>query len=104
MLLAQTKLAFVRACRAAAAFLKTFERRYEPSKHYMRGPGPKAREVELKGERSGASVSRGLRPIASVRNRTEVGAVPHELRLGRHGNEPGNEPGDVCRTGGRTER
>jgi hypothetical protein len=55
MLLAQAKLVFVRASRVTAAALRVFERRYEPSKHYMRGPGPKAREAELRGERSGGA-------------------------------------------------
>lgn len=50
MLLAQAKLIFVRASRSAAALFKVFERSYEPSKHYMRGPGPKAREAEERGE------------------------------------------------------
>lgn len=54
MLLAQAKLVFVRAGRATAAFLRAFERRYEPSKHYMRGPGPKAREAAQKDDRSDA--------------------------------------------------
>ena len=60
MLLAQAKLVVVRASRATQALFKVFERRYEPSKHYMRGPGPKAREAETRGEhgasgRTGAS-------------------------------------------------
>ena len=55
MLLAQAKLVFVRASRATAAALKVFEPRYEPSKHYMRGPGPKAREAELRTAGPGAS-------------------------------------------------
>ena len=55
MLLAQAKLVFVRASRATADLLRVFERRYEPSKHYMRGPGPKAREAELRSERTGAT-------------------------------------------------
>ena len=50
MLLAQAKLVFVRASRATQAALRVFERRYEPSKYYMRGPGPKAREAEQRGE------------------------------------------------------
>lgn len=49
MLLAQAKLIF---SQAAAAFRNALERRYEPSKHYMRGPGPKAREAEARAERS----------------------------------------------------
>jgi hypothetical protein len=53
MLLAQAKLIFVRAGRASAVFLKTFERGYEPSRYYMRGPGPKAREAERQAGRSG---------------------------------------------------
>lgn len=48
MLLAQTKLVFVRASRATQALFRVFERSYEPSKYYMRGPGPKAREAELR--------------------------------------------------------
>jgi hypothetical protein len=52
MLLAQAKLLFVRASRATADLLRVFERRYEPSKYYMRGPGPKAREAEQRGERA----------------------------------------------------
>ena len=51
MLLAQAKLVFIRASRATQAALRVFERRYEPSKYYMRGPGPKAREAELRDER-----------------------------------------------------
>ena len=46
MVLAQAKLVVVRASRATSALLKVFEPRYEPSKYYMRGPGPKAREAE----------------------------------------------------------
>ena len=53
MLLAQAKLVFVRASRATQMALRVFERSYEPSKYYMRGPGPKAREAELRGERAG---------------------------------------------------
>lgn len=53
MLLAQAKLIFVRASHAPAALLKMFERSYEPSKYYMRGPGPKARAAELKDGQSG---------------------------------------------------
>jgi hypothetical protein len=53
MLLAQAKLVFVRASRVTAALLRAFERSYEPSKHYMRGPGPKAREAEQRGDRPG---------------------------------------------------
>jgi len=53
MLLAQAKLVVVRASRATQALFKVFERSYEPSKYYMRGPGPKAREAERQGERSG---------------------------------------------------
>lgn len=45
MLLAQTRLAIVRAGRATQALFRVFERSYEPSKYYMRGPGPKAREA-----------------------------------------------------------
>lgn len=52
MFLAQAKLVFVRAGRATAALLKRFERSYEPSKYYMRGPGPKARAAELSGART----------------------------------------------------
>jgi len=52
MLLAQAKLVFVRASRATQVALRMFERRYEPSKYYMRGPGPKAREAELRGDRA----------------------------------------------------
>ena len=52
MLLAQAKLVVVRASRATHALFKVFERSYEPSKYYMRGPGPKAREAELRGERA----------------------------------------------------
>jgi len=37
MLLAQAKLVFVRASRATQVALRMFERRYEPSKYYMRG-------------------------------------------------------------------
>lgn len=43
MLLAKAKMVFVRKSRAIAKLLKPFEGRYEPSKHYMRGPGPKAK-------------------------------------------------------------
>ncbi|MDQ8731005.1 hypothetical protein [Bradyrhizobium sp. LHD-71] len=49
MLIAQAKLLL---SRATAALLKIFERSYEPSKYYMRGPGPKAREAE---QRAGQS-------------------------------------------------
>jgi hypothetical protein len=52
MLLAHAKLVFVRASRATADLLRVFERRYEPSKYYMRGPGPKARAAEQRGERT----------------------------------------------------
>ena len=52
MLLAQAKLALFRTSRATLAILKVFERSYEPSKYYMRGPGPKAREAEQRGEGS----------------------------------------------------
>jgi hypothetical protein len=54
MLLAQAKLIFIRASHSAAALLRGFERRYEPSKYYMRGPGPKAREAETRTGRSGS--------------------------------------------------
>jgi hypothetical protein len=54
MLIAHAKLVFVRASRATTALRKVFERSYEPSKYYMRGPGPKAREAEQRAERSGA--------------------------------------------------
>jgi hypothetical protein len=54
MVLAQAKLVFVRASRATSALLKVFERSYEPSKYYMRGPGPKAREAEQRATRSGS--------------------------------------------------
>ena len=54
MLLAQAKLALFRASRATSAILKVFERSYEPSKYYMRGPGPKARAAEERGEQSDA--------------------------------------------------
>ena len=54
MLLAQAKLALVRTSRATLALLKVFERSYEPSKYYMRGPGPKARAAEQRGEDAGA--------------------------------------------------
>jgi hypothetical protein len=49
MVIAQAKLLLTRA---AASFLKIFERGYEPSKYYMRGPGPKAREAEQRAGRS----------------------------------------------------
>ena len=49
MLIAQAKQIFVRASRASASLVKMFERSYEPSKYYMRGPGPKAREAEARG-------------------------------------------------------
>lgn len=55
MLLAQAKLVVVRASRATQAALRVFERRYEPSKYYMRGPGPKSREAELRAESSGGA-------------------------------------------------
>ena len=56
MLLAQAKLIFVRASRISATLMKMFERSYEPSKYYMRGPGPKAREAELReGRPAGAT-------------------------------------------------
>lgn len=48
MLLAQAKRVVVNASRAAASLLRMFERSYEPSKYYMRGPGPKAREAEMR--------------------------------------------------------
>jgi hypothetical protein len=54
MVLAHAKLVFVRASRVTSTLLKVFERSYEPSKYYMRGPGPKAREAELRAERSGS--------------------------------------------------
>ena len=54
MLLAHAKLVVVRAGRATSALRKVFERSYEPSKYYRRGPGPKAREAEQRAERSGA--------------------------------------------------
>ena len=59
MLIAQAKQIIVRASRASASLVKMFERSYEPSKYYMRGPGPKAREAERRGERAsgGAQVS-----------------------------------------------
>jgi hypothetical protein len=58
---AQAKSIFVRASRVTASLMKLFERSYEPSKYYMRGPGPKAREAEQRGERSrsGARASHG---------------------------------------------
>jgi hypothetical protein len=55
MVLAHAKLVFVRASRATTALLRVFERSYEPSKYYMRGPGPKAREAE---QRQHAAASR----------------------------------------------
>lgn len=55
MLLAQAKLIFMRASRASASLVKMFERSYEPSKYYMRGPGPKAREAELRAGRPGGA-------------------------------------------------
>jgi len=55
MLFAQAKSIFVRASRASASLMKMFERSYEPSKYYMRGPGPKAREAEERGARSGST-------------------------------------------------
>ncbi|CAN0510148.1 unnamed protein product [Phaeothamnion confervicola] len=57
MLLAQAKLALVRTSRATLSLLKVFERSYEPSKYYMRGPGPKAREAEQRGEGSNTQAS-----------------------------------------------
>ena len=52
MLIAQAKQIIVRASRASASLVKMFERSYEPSKYYMRGPGPKAREAEARSARS----------------------------------------------------
>jgi len=54
MLLARAKLAFSRAGRATSALLRVFERSYEPSKYYMRGPGPKAREAATRVEQPAA--------------------------------------------------
>ena len=54
MLIDQAKQIFVRASRASASLVKLFERSYEPSKYYMRGPGPKAREAEARGPRTDA--------------------------------------------------
>jgi hypothetical protein len=61
MLLAQAKLVVVRASRATQAALRVFERRYEPSKYYMRGPGPKSREAEQRGERRGSGTEASAR-------------------------------------------
>ena len=54
MLIAQAKQIFVRASRASASLVKLFERSYEPSKYYMRGPGPKTREAEARDTRANA--------------------------------------------------
>ena len=43
MFLAKAKTVLVRTNRAVIELLKSLEGRYEPSKHYMRGPGPKAK-------------------------------------------------------------
>lgn len=43
MLLTKAKTVLVRTNRAVIELLKSFDGRYEPAKHYMRGPGPKAR-------------------------------------------------------------
>ena len=48
MLIAQAKRMIVTASRAAVSLLRVFERSYEPSKYYMRGPGPKAREAKTR--------------------------------------------------------
>ena len=53
MLITQAKRIVVNASRAAASLLRVFERSYEPSKYYMRGPGPKAREAKTR--RGGSS-------------------------------------------------
>ena len=61
MLLAQAKQMIVRASRASASLMKMFERSYEPSKYYMRGPGPKAREAELRSGRPGGATEMSAR-------------------------------------------
>lgn len=43
MLLTKAKTVLVRTNRAVIELLKSFDGRYEPAKHYMRGPGPKAK-------------------------------------------------------------
>jgi hypothetical protein len=53
MLLAKTRTVLVRMSRAIAKLLKPFEGRYEPSKHYMRGPGPKAKKAAVRETCSG---------------------------------------------------
>lgn len=45
MLLTKAKTVLVRTNRAVIELLKSFDGRYEPAKHYMRGPGPKAKAV-----------------------------------------------------------
>ena len=57
MFLAQAKRTVLNASRAAFALLKVFERSYEPSKYYMRGPGPKAHEAKMRDGRAGRGQS-----------------------------------------------
>jgi hypothetical protein len=56
MLITQAKRVVVNASRAAASLLRMFERSYEPSKYYMRGPGPKAHEAKMR-KRGGTEAS-----------------------------------------------
>lgn len=53
MFLAKAKTVLIHMSRAIAKLLKPFEGRYEPSKHYMRGPGPKAKEAAARETYSG---------------------------------------------------
>ena len=46
--------------RATFGAVKLRDGRYEPAKHYMRGPGPKSREAQRRADRS-------------VRHRTDAG-------------------------------
>ncbi|ETR76195.1 hypothetical protein X566_16620 [Afipia sp. P52-10] len=48
MLLAKAKAIFAQTNQAIAGLLKSFDERYEPSKHYMRGPGPKAKAAAMR--------------------------------------------------------
>jgi hypothetical protein len=61
MLIAQAKQILMRASRASASLAKIFERSYEPSKYYMRGPGPKSREAEVRAGRTSAGTDASTR-------------------------------------------
>jgi hypothetical protein len=65
MLLAKAKTVLVRKSRIIAKLLKPFEGRYEPSKHYMRGPGPKAKAAAARETYSGSEPS-GRKASAST--------------------------------------